>query len=239
MKSRPLNLPVLYVEGVDDISVIAGLLNRHGYDTRRGEQHLYIKAFGSLDELLDAMQDTIKAERSTPCGFVLDIDIEVTRRWQAVAERLKFDGDPTTKLEAPVDAACPVDGYIGKVKGYPHPFGVWLMPDCASDKKKLEDLVATLIPPGDPLKTHAEASTEEAARLVDATNAAAGIETWKRFSEPDTIKAQVRTWLAWQKEPGAAFGAESMTRSFAMIPQRPRHFWAGSVGCTDSRSSSH
>lgn len=205
MKSRPPNLPALYVEGVDDISTIAGLLNRHGHDTKQGQEHLYIKAFGSLDELLDAMQDTIKAERSAPCGFVLDIDIEIKHRWRAVADRLKFDGDPTTKLEAPVDAVCPTDGYIGKVKGYPHPFGIWLMPDCASDNKKLEDLIATLIPPGDPLKAHAETSTDEAARLVDAANASGG--KWDRFSDPDKIKAQVRTWLSWQREPGSPFGA--------------------------------
>jgi len=207
MKPRPPNLPALYVEGVDDISTIAGLLNRHGYDTKQGQQHLYLKAFGSLSELLDAMQDTIKAERSAPCGFVLDIDIEIQHRWQAVADRLRFDGDPTTKLETPLVVACPADGYVGRVKGYPHPFGVWLMPDCASDKKNLEDLIDTLIPPGDPLKAHAQASTEEAARLVDAANAAGADPPWKRFSEPDKIKAKVRAWLAWQKEPGAAFGA--------------------------------
>jgi hypothetical protein len=205
MKSRPPNLPALYVEGADDISTIAGLLNRHGYDTKQGQQHLYIKAFGSLDELLDAMQDTIKTERNAPCGFVLDIDIEIKHRWQAVADRLKFEGNPTTKLETAVDLTCPTNGYIGKVRDYPHPFGIWLMPDCASDNKKLEDLIATLIPPGNPLKSHAEKSTDEAARLVDAANAMR--KQWDRFTEPDKIKAQVRTWLAWQREPGAAFGA--------------------------------
>src|SRR5580692_6988107 len=129
MKPRPPNLPALYVEGVDDISTIAGLLNRHGYDTKQGQQHLWIKALGSLSELLDAMQDTIKAERNTPCGFVLDIDIEIKSRWQAVADRLQFAGDPTAELETAVGASCPIDGYVGKLKGYPHPFGVWLMPD--------------------------------------------------------------------------------------------------------------
>jgi hypothetical protein len=194
-----------FVEGVDDISTIAGLLNRHGHDTMQGQQHLYMRALGSLDELLDAIQDTIKAERTTPCGFVLDIDIEIKHRWQAVANRLRFDSDPTTELEAVVDPVCPANGYIGKVKGYPYPFGVWLMPDCVSDRKKLEDLIATLIPADDPLKSHAQGSTDEAARLVDAANADAKL--WDRFSDPDKIKAQVRTWLAWQREPGAAFGA--------------------------------
>lgn len=209
MKSRPPNLPLLCVEGVDDVSAIAGLLKRHGHDTRQGQRHVYIKPFGSFSELLDAMPDTIKAERAAPCGFVLDIDVETASRWQAVARRLNFTGDPTTRLAAPVPMACPSDGYIGQVAGYPHPFGVWLMPDCASDFKKLEDLVATLISPGHPLKVHAESSTDEAAQFIDQANAALspGAEPWGRFSEPDRIKAVVRTWLAWQREPGLAFGA--------------------------------
>jgi hypothetical protein len=209
MKPRPPNLPLLCVEGVDDVSAIAGLLKRHGYDTKQGQQHLYIKPLGSLDELLDALQDTIKAERGGACGFVLDIDVEVKHRWQAVVDRLKFTGDPTTKLSTPVDPTCPSNGFIGQVDGYPHPFGVWLMPDCASDHKKLEDLLATLIPDDHPLKDFAETSTLEAAKLVDNVNAAlaVGAERWERFSAPDTIKAVVRTWLAWQREPGVAFGA--------------------------------
>ena len=85
------------------------------------------------------------------------------RRWQAVRDRLSFDSDPSTELEDPVPAACPASGYIGRLKNYPHPFGIWLMPDCASDGKKLEHLVATLIPQDDPLWPHAVAMTAIAA----------------------------------------------------------------------------
>ena len=208
MRSRPSDLPLLFVEGADDVSVVAGLLKRHGYDTEKGLKHLHIESLSGLKELLDAMQDIIKAQRGWPCGFVFDIDIEIKDRWQAVADRLKFTGDLTTTLSTLIDPSCPAKGYIGRVEGYPHPFGVWLMPDCASDHKKLEDLIKTLIPNNHPLKLFAETTTHGAAKIVDDANAlASGEVVWKRFTASDTIKAVVRTWLAWQNEPGVAFGA--------------------------------
>jgi hypothetical protein len=214
MKPRPPNVPALYVEGPDDVSVIAALLKRHGHDTEQGQKHLWIKAYGSLNELLSAMPDTIKTERSLPCGFVLDIDIELKQRWQAVATRLRFDGDPTTTLANVVPAACPPDGYIGKLKDYPRDFGIWLMPDCSTDGQKLEHLIATLISKNDPLWSHAETSTSQAAKLVDDANLLLQLAPprWERFSDVDKIKAQVRTWLAWQKEPGVGFGAAINSR---------------------------
>lgn len=215
MKPRPPNLPALYVEGVDDVSTIAALLKRNGIDTKQGQEHLWIKPFGSDQELLAAMADTIKTERSTPCGFVLDIDIEVTNRWQAVCDRLKFHGDPTTKLQLAPDATCPHNGYIGQVQGYPKPFGVWLMPDCKTDNQKLEHLVTTLIPLTDPLWGHARTSTVAAKEKVDDANALLnrGTLPWKRFGDIDLIKAEVRTWLSWQEEPGIAFGAAINNRT--------------------------
>jgi len=209
MRPRPPNLPALYVEGVDDVSVIAGLLKRRGVDTKQGQQHLWIKPFGSDRELLSAMADTIKAERSTPCGFVLDIDIEVKNRWRSVCERLKFAGDVSTKLVTTPGPTCPHEGYIGIVDGYPKPFGIWLMPDCKTDAQKLEHLVTTLITDLDPLWLHAKLSAAEAKQKVDDANRGlpAGSPPWKRFGDIDQIKAEVRTWLAWQVEPGISFGA--------------------------------
>ena len=48
-----------------------------------------------------------------------------------------------------------------------------------------------------------------AATLVDAANATIDVNNrkWKRFSDADRIKAEVRSWLAWQREPGVQLGA--------------------------------
>lgn len=203
------DVPILYVEGKDDISVVNALLFRHGIDTERGKKYLCIRDLESVEELLKAMPDAIKAARSQPVGFVLDIDIKCSHRWQAVHNRLAFTDDPSTKLESPVPTECPPSGYYGKVKDYPHGFGVWLMPDCKSDGQMLEDLLPSLMSASDPLWPHAQSATEEAARLVEVANTmvSGADQKWKRFSDKVSIKAKIRCGLAWQKEPGVGLGA--------------------------------
>lgn len=216
MTLRTSNLPMLCVEGADDISAIAALLKSHGVDTRQGNNHLFIRSYGNVHELLSALPDQVKSERSHPLGFVLDIDIECTNRWQAVKDQLAFNGDPTTTLEKSVPSICPVGGYIGRIKGYPHEFGIWLMPDCKSDHQKLENLLTTLIPAQDPLWEHSRASTKLASELVDKSNldAADSHKKWKRFSDTIRVKAEVRCWLAWQDEPGLSFGTAINSQVF-------------------------
>jgi hypothetical protein len=197
-------LPILYVEGKDDTSVVSNLLRRHGIDTAKGDAHLRIQDKGDVDSVLETMAEAIKASTDRPVGFIVDIDVVVTDRWTAVKDKISLaGGDP------PMD--CPVEGYIGQLADYPYSFGVWLMPDCASDGGKLEHLICTLIPCNDPLWDHAQDATNTAKEKVTWVNgelAAAGSpELWECFREVDTIKAQVRAWLAWQKEPGAQLGA--------------------------------
>lgn len=129
MTNRP---PELHVEGADDRSVVAALLRRHGVDTERGKKYLFIKSCENDEKMLDGMADAIRASTDAPVGFVLDIDIELSNRWDAVRSKLRDAG-----VDAP--DACPPDGFVGKVKDYPEKAkcGVWLMPDCKSDKLKL------------------------------------------------------------------------------------------------------
>lgn len=65
------------------------------------------------------------------------------------------------------------------------------MPD---NKKpgKLEDFIKLLIPSDDALYPKAV----ECVNQIDSSE--------KRFSDSDTIKAHIHTWLAWQKEPGVS-----------------------------------
>lgn len=209
MTPRPPHLPALYVEGPDDVSVIAALLKKHGVDTRQGTEHLWIKPLGSIQALLEAMPDAIKAERAFPCGFVLDIDVELIHRWQAVRDRLQFADDPVISLADAPPTMCPVGGYSGQVMDYPAKFGVWLMPDCSTDGQVLEHLIQTLLRPGDPLWPHAVDSVGKAARIADEYNASlsANDRQYERFSDRARIKAEIRTWLAWQSEPGVPLGA--------------------------------
>ena len=84
-----VHLPKLHVEGSHDVSLISALLKRHGVDTRSGAAHLQIKAAGSVEKVLDLMPDAVKATPSQPVGFVIDIDLELTRRWQVTLPPLR------------------------------------------------------------------------------------------------------------------------------------------------------
>ncbi|MGW8257498.1 MAG: DUF3226 domain-containing protein [Thermoguttaceae bacterium] len=194
-------LPILYVEGKDDISVVSNLLLRHGVDTECGKKHLEIKDKGGVDSLLESIPDAIRSSTELPVGFVIDIDIKVCDRWSAVKNKL-----PQIKIPPP--DTCPANGFFGQLPDYPHRFGIWLMSDCQADYGKIEDLVNTLISGNDPLRSHARHSVTQAEKLVaEANKTIAEKESqWKIFREADRIKAEVHTWLAWQKSPGVPFG---------------------------------
>jgi hypothetical protein len=195
-------IPILHVEGKDDISVINALLSRHGIDTERGKRHLSIQDMKSDKQLLSVMPDAIKAATDKSVGFVVDIDIQLSQRWQAVTDRLSTIG-----VNAP--AICPPDGFVGRMPNYPNEFGIWLMPDCVTDGQMLEHLIETLLPANDPLWQHAKHCTARTIELVDSANQVIpdGQRKWRRFGDHERIKAEVHSWLAWQQEPGAPLGA--------------------------------
>lgn len=199
---KPSGLPILCVEGQDDLAVINALLAVHGVNTQRGQRHLYIKDEEGVTNLLDNMFTRLKENVDAPRGFVFDIDTKVAERWQAVCDRLtramaapeyaSFPALPTFPSTMPPEGYC-CDEYLGQ------PFGIYLMPDCISDGQKLEDLVATLVLPAHPIWLHAESATDEARRIGEQ----AKVSTFKR---EDAVKAQVRAFLAWQQEPGNNMG---------------------------------
>lgn len=119
-------LPILHVEGNDDVSVINALLFRHGLNTKRGRDLLLIQSRENDDGVLSAMPEAIRAATDRSVGFVIDIDVALSHRWDAVRERLRSIG-----IIAP--SSCPPAGFIDTYAEYRRPFGVWLMPDCATD----------------------------------------------------------------------------------------------------------
>ncbi len=189
------DLPLLMVEGRDDLFSIAELLNRHGIDMHVARRPLNIQPAKDTETgaegvgpLLDAMEDTIRQTAAKqPVGFVMDIDTTATDRWKGVSSRLRAAG-----LSPPI--ACPATGYIGTPIGYQHSVGVWLMPDCSMESGKLEHLLHSLIPTTDALRPHAEHATTDAKKLG------------AKFSEADQIKAIMHCWLAWQETPGLPYG---------------------------------
>lgn len=182
--------PELRVEGGDDDHVIRHLLIRNGidYDAKPWPPDLpEVKEVGDKQALLDGMELAVKTSTGRAVGFVLDADVQIQSRWEAVRNRL-------TKVGVAVPNTPPSEGFVGTSAQFQSTVGIWLMPDNQHDGK-LEDFLRSLIDENDDLIGHAESATNTAKFDLNA-----------KFSEPDHIKAVIHSWLAWQKEPGCPYG---------------------------------
>jgi hypothetical protein len=183
----------LIVEGRDDQYSIIALTTRNGWDWDKPTPYLpYIDNAEGVENVLSAIAVSVRTYPRV--GIVLDADIAPLDRWNAVRTRLLPSG-----LELPNSPAP--DGTI--VEGNGKRVGVWLMPD-NQNPGKLEDFLAVLVPSGDRCWPWAEQVTLKARDEYGAS-----------FSTPDSIKAQIHTWLAWQAEPGLPFGTAITAATFA------------------------
>lgn len=180
-------IPRLYVEGEDDCHALIHLLAKHGVVLDENTGPVIIEPLGSDSQVLDAIPPGVKRSIERPVGFVLDIDEALNSRWASVSDRLR-----------PLSVACPTEmpssGFVGIAPETKTQVGVWLMPDCTAPSGKLEDLLQTLVPEGDPIVAFAHAATDEAKTLG------------AKFGDKDRIKAVIHCWLGWQEKPGESFG---------------------------------
>jgi len=186
MTVTSLEFPALYVEGKTDLHTIRQLLARHQIELDETTGPVVIKESGSDAGVLRAMQTAAKASTHQSVGFVIDADISIADRWNAVRDRLK-------DLDMVFPAQPPAEGFIGESNTKAR-VGVWIMPDNQMDEGRLEDLVQTLVPTKDKLFPLAANATYSARQH--------GAE----FPSQDVKKAELHCWLAWQKEPGVPFG---------------------------------
>jgi hypothetical protein len=175
------NKTVLMVEGTDDEHVVKHVCGWYGLgkiDT--------IHPYKGKQALLDAIPVRLKESDIGVLGILLDADEDLRARWQAVSDRLKASGYsvPVMPREKGTVLPPPESAVLPKV-------GIWLMPD-NKVPGILEDFLRFLVPPGDALLAHADASI---ANLPE-----------RRFSDSTRAKALLHTWLAWQKEPGKPYG---------------------------------
>jgi hypothetical protein len=199
-----VEVPKLYVEGPDDVFVVGHLLYRHGVDTKGGKHHLYIDDRKGANAVIESIPAGILNTLNEPVGFIIDIDTECQHAWDAV--KTKLSKIPGVQINPP--PSCPPGGFTGQITEVHKKFGVWLMPDCCKSGGKLEHLIETLIPEGNPVWGYAKECTTNAARLIDEANQSIKepAEQWCKFRPVDEIKAQVHTWIAWQECPGTTMG---------------------------------
>lgn len=178
----------LLVEGIDDQHVIWSLLAYHGLpETFKVEQK------GGVEKVIEVLPVQIKGSKATAVGVVLDADLNLQGRWDAIRHVLNtagYEGIP---------AVPDVAGTVLRTPNLPR-FGAWLMPN--NDLTgMLEDFVQFLIAPGDDLWP----------RAIDAVD---NIEDGqRRFIPNHESKAKLHTWLAWQADPGTPMGL-AITKRF-------------------------
>ncbi len=167
---------VLLVEGPDDERVITQIRGR-----REPMLSFRIQAAGGVSELFRTMGLMVSDQEVETVGIVVDRDVNLSSRWDAVRNRLR---DAGYYLPAQPDA----DGtIIPETDDLPR-VGIWLMPDNQSTGE-LEDFVARMIPSDDavwPLSV----DYIEGIPIAD-----------RKFAENKTQRAKVHAWLASREDP--------------------------------------
>lgn len=155
-------------------------INPDGFNTKGG-------VFSQLEILLNQLDDgTI-----TNIAAVVDADyIEHGSGREKTIEQAKKTLEPFG-FRIRVDSTKGEGIYFDHDDGLPT-VGIWIMVNATKNEGMLEDWIkACIVKEEDPL-------------YLKAYNAVDSIESPK-FSEHSKVKAEVATWLAWQKKPGHGF----------------------------------
>ncbi len=128
---------VLLVEGQNDKHVVWQICRRCPE-----LPDFLIQDRDNIEQLLDSIGAELNAPGLRTLGILVDTDTDQTARWDAIRYRLAAEG--ITLPGAPQTLGARVD-----TTSKPR-VGVWLMPNNATPGE-LEDFVAQMIPPSDPV----------------------------------------------------------------------------------------
>jgi hypothetical protein len=180
------------VEGPDDVYVFFALLSEYKIPIAEKfkpvPDKISINDGKGVDNLKKRVRMLLKPkDEDIPLeklGIVIDADSDINARWQSIRDILR-DADYTNVPQLPLDR-----GTIIK-QDYRPTVGVWIMPD-NKVSGAIEDFIKFLVPPDDNLWNRAEEAVADIP------------EEYRRFVS--FSKANIHTWLAWQKEPGVPMG---------------------------------
>jgi hypothetical protein len=182
----------LVVEGYDDLSAIVNLMRSfvdwpEGKDSKE-KAPVYIHIGNGAEEILKDgyLSVFLKGPTLQTAGIVLDADTKPRGRYTRV-RTLCLNQFPNLPLDLPPDGLVVENAEKKR-------FGVWVMPDNASDGS-IETFLRWLIPDQhESTWRHAEESVR-AARALGCPCRDGHVE-----------KAYLYTWLAWQNPPGQSPG---------------------------------
>jgi hypothetical protein len=148
----------LFVEGNDDVHVVANLCKFYGISvTMPRKSPLESDVFeivdkGGISNLLETLPTEIKVRsQGDVLGMVVDADLDLLARWNSIKDILTQKGYKVPKKPA-------LEGTILRNDDLPT-VGIWLMPDNHL-RGMLEDFVAKLVPENDILWNYALESVQ-------------------------------------------------------------------------------
>lgn len=176
----------LLVEGNEDLHVILAFWNNAQLP----------EVFDIIDcHSITKLLDNLKLRLTTPqnnerIGIVVDADEDISARWDAIKNRLDSTGMYNCK-----NLELPGDGLVLAAENPDYPtIGVWVMPNNKLPGM-LEDFVATLAEPNDPLMVRADEVLDQLEK-----------EKIQKYRSVHRAKAKIHSYLAWQDEPGKPMG---------------------------------
>jgi len=184
----------LFFEGDNDLYPVGHLIDllsgpgTEFYEKTPDEpgDQVILREFSGYDPLREKFPRVIRTgSRLKRIGIIADANSEPEQRWQSLSDAASRIDD----VDLP--DTPPENGWIDGVSLPDRELtvGIWMMPD-NYDQGAVEDFLLRLIPEDDPLLPIAEAC----------------LNTVPKEDQPDHSKALVRTWLAWQEEPGRPLG---------------------------------
>jgi hypothetical protein len=197
-KTKP---KVLLVEGKNDQHVIWHLCEQHQLP-----EEFYVDTPTNTDDVggVEFLLNDLAARRKTPglktLGIVVDADLDMSARWEAVRNRLIQLGYANLPNNMPKEGLVHEHVVVPDSKLLLPKVGVWIMPDNQATGI-LEDFVKLMIPDDDRLLPRAE----KVLREIEA-------EKLSLYSEVKYPKALIHTWLAWQESPGMPMGQSITAR---------------------------
>jgi len=188
----------LFFEGENDLYPVGHLLDvLPGPSTALCEQRteergnrVGLKEFGGYDPLRRKFPVAIRNGSTLKrVGIVADADSHPVRRWESLRHAV-VEMDTVDLPEAP-----PEEGWVGQVElpDRTVALGLWMMPN-NRDEGAVEDFLLRLIPDEDSLLPIAASCLDEV------------LDEVPEEKRPEESKALVRTWLAWQEQPGRPLG---------------------------------
>lgn len=192
---------IIIVEGNNDRHAIWHLLDQkndlkvcfHKELQKIEQEAIAIKVSGSYEELHEAAPVELrKSSELLRAGFIFDADTDPLNRWKSMRNQLLRRGGGQHVPEEP-----PQEGWIGVAEQPDRRVrvGFWMMPD-NQQQGALEEFAMRLVPDHDSLWNYA----------VECVDGLEGRMSGERYERLPESKAQVHTWLAWQKTPGEPIG---------------------------------